>query len=100
MTHECIEQFAAAPSFPQPEGEPCYPSPIDNDGTVYFSPMLLHARANEVRVGGIPWNHADSFPAPGEWQQDRARGLIRLGTITLGGRVIVYLSRLDQRYPE
>ena len=91
--HGVIEEFLMAPSFSAPIGEPCYPSAIDNDGMLYFAPLLAHRRAIDVRVGGIPWDISNGTPAPGQWRQDRLRGTIHLGGITLGGRVIVYLEK-------
>lgn len=87
-----IELALAAPSCPAPTGEPCYPSAIDNDGMLYFAPLLAHRRAREVRVCGIPWDRVSADPTPGQWTQDRRRGTITLGGITGGGRVIAYLE--------
>lgn len=90
---ETIEEFGAAPEFPAPTGTPCYPQAIDNDGMRYFAPLLAHREAIDVRVGGIPWDKRAGVPRPGQWCQDRFRGVIQLGGITGGGRVIVYLAQ-------
>jgi hypothetical protein len=88
-----IEEFGAASSFPAPAGEPCYPTAIDNDGVRYFAPLLAHRKAIDLRVGGVPWNRVLGLPDPGEWCQDMFRGVIQLGGVTRGGRVIAYLER-------
>jgi hypothetical protein len=90
--NDVIEMFDAAPGYPAPTGEPCYPSVIDNGDMRYFAPLLAHRHVNEVRVGGIPWNKVPEEPTAGEWRHDRLRGVIEFGGTTGGGRVIAYLS--------